>query len=70
MSLTEIMSNAGLSRYAEAGLLLFFFAFLVILWRVFRPGQRKKFEQQAMLPLDDDPSAPPRAPRPPRSSNG
>ena len=70
MSLTEIMSNAGLSRYAEAGLLLFFFAFLVILWRVFRPARRRWFEQQAMLPLDDDPSAPPRAPRPPRSSNG
>lgn len=63
MSLTEIMSNAGLSRYAEVALLLFFFAFLVILWRIFRPGRRKWFEQQARLPLDDDPNAPPRAPR-------
>ena len=70
MSLTEIMSNAGLSRYAEAGLLLFFLAFLLILWRIFRPGQRRSLEQQAMLPLDDDPSAPPREPRPPRSPNG
>ena len=33
MSLSEIMSGAGLSRYAEAALLLFFFAFLVILWQ-------------------------------------
>ena len=48
MSLTEIMSNAGLSRYAEVALLLFFFAFVLIVWRIFRPGQRKQFEEQAI----------------------
>jgi cbb3-type cytochrome oxidase subunit 3 len=66
MSLTEIMSNAGLSRYAEIALLLFFAAFLLILWRIFRPGRRKWFEQQARLPLDDDPDATPRSPRSPK----
>lgn len=62
MSLTEIMSNAGLSRYAEVALLLFVFAFAVILWRIFRPSQRKWLEQQGRLPLDDDTAARPRSP--------
>jgi cbb3-type cytochrome oxidase subunit 3 len=68
MSLTEIMSNAGLSRYAEVALLLFVFAFVVILWRIFRPGQRNRLEQQARLPLDDDSPAP-RTPRSPSTPN-
>ena len=68
MSLTEIMSNAGLSRYAEVALLLFFITFLVIVWRTFRPGQRKRLEQQARLPLDDDVPAPP-SPRPSSNPN-
>jgi len=63
MSLTEIMSNAGLSRYAEVALLLFFFAFIVIVWRIFRPARRRWFEQQARLPLDDDETKHPRSPR-------
>jgi cbb3-type cytochrome oxidase subunit 3 len=54
MSLTEIMSGAGLSRYAEMALLLFLFAFVMIVWRVFRPSQRQALERQARLPLDDD----------------
>ncbi len=54
MSLTEIMSNAGLSRYAEAALLLFVFAFVVIVWRIFRPSNRQALERQARLPLEDD----------------
>lgn len=54
MSLTELMSNAGLSRYAEVALLLFFFAFVVIVWRVFSPSRRLSLESQARLPLDDD----------------
>jgi len=60
MSLTEIMSNAGLSRYAEWALLLFVFAFILILIRLFRPSRRKELEDQAKLPLrdDDSPSRP------------
>lgn len=57
MSLTELMSNAGLSRYAEVALVLFLFAFLLILVRLFRPSQRDTLERQARLPLDDDPSS-------------
>ena len=56
MSLTEIMSNAGLTRYAEWALLLFMFAFVLILVRVFRPARRKALEEQARLPLQDDDS--------------
>lgn len=61
MSLTEIMSNAGLSRYAEIALLLFFFAFIVIVWRIFRPSRRAWLERQARLPLDDDQGTHPRS---------
>lgn len=58
MSLTEIMSNAGLSRYAEWALLLFVFAFVLILVRIFRPSKRAAMEEHAKLPLKDEP--PPR----------
>lgn len=61
MSLTELMSNAGLSRYAEVALLLFFFAFIVIIWRVCRPARRDWFEQQSRLPLNDDSDTHPRS---------
>lgn len=60
MSLTEIMSGAALSRYAEWALLLFVFAFVLIMWRVFRPSRRDALERQARLPLEDD--HPPRSP--------
>jgi cbb3-type cytochrome oxidase subunit 3 len=59
MSLTEIMSNAGLSRYAELALLLFVFAFVVIIVRVYRPSKRDALERQAKLPLEDDRSSRP-----------
>ena len=56
MSLTEIMSNAGLHRYAEWALLLFVFAFLLILANLLRPSKRDEYEAQAQLPLDDEPT--------------
>ena len=54
MSLTEIMSNAGLSRYAELALVLFVFAFVVIIARVYLPSRKAGLERQARLPLEDD----------------
>ncbi len=54
MSLTEIMSGAGLSRYAEVALVLFVLAFVLIVWRIYRPSRRTSLERQARLPLDDD----------------
>ena len=61
MSLTEIMSSAGLSGYAEVALLLFFFAFLVIVWRIFRPSRRQELERHKTMPLDNDAPSHPRA---------
>lgn len=60
MSLTEIMSNAGLSHYAEVALVLFFAAFLFIVWRIFRPGRRADLERHKNLPLDNDSPSTPR----------
>lgn len=53
MPLSDVMSHAGLSRYAEIGLVLFMFAFLLIVWRIFRPGARDEHERTKRLPLDD-----------------
>ncbi len=55
MKLSDIMGNAGLSFYAEVALLLFLFAFLGIVWWVFRPSARRRWDQAARLPLDDAP---------------
>jgi cbb3-type cytochrome oxidase subunit 3 len=60
MSLTTIMSNAGLSWFAEIALLLFVFAFVVIVWRLYRPSRKQTLEKQAMLPLNDEPDSTPR----------
>jgi cbb3-type cytochrome oxidase subunit 3 len=62
MSLTEIMSAAGLSRYAEVALVLFIIAFVLVVARIMLPGQRRTWERAARLPLDDDhPSSPPQS---------
>lgn len=54
MSLTDIMSGAGLSRYAEVGLVLFMLAFLLIIWRIFRPSKKSSYDKAAQMPLDDE----------------
>jgi cbb3-type cytochrome oxidase subunit 3 len=61
MSLTEIMSSAGLSRYAEVALVLFLVAFLLIVWRIFLPSRKPSFDRAARLPLDDDTDTAPRS---------
>lgn len=55
MSLSDLMSNAGLSRYAEVALILFLVAFVGIAWWVFRPSARLRWQAAARLPLDDTP---------------
>lgn len=59
MSLTEIMSSAGLSRYAEIALVLFIAAFILILWRIYAPSRKRALERASRLPLDDDTGRPP-----------
>lgn len=53
MKLSEIMSHAGLSRYAEVALVLFLVAFVAIVLWIFRPGAKRRMEEDARLPLDD-----------------
>ena len=53
MRLSDIMANAGLSTYAQIALVLFVVAFLGILWWVMRPSHRRRWDSDAMMPLDD-----------------
>lgn len=53
MSLTDLMSHAGLSIYAEMGLVLFLASFVAICWWVYRPANRQRWTSDAQLPLDD-----------------
>ncbi|HEY7568109.1 MAG TPA: cbb3-type cytochrome c oxidase subunit 3 [Gemmatimonadaceae bacterium] len=60
MKLSDIVSAAGLSWYAEVALVLFMLAFVLVLWRVFKPSLKAKYERAARLPLDDEHCEPPR----------
>lgn len=53
MKLSDIMGNAGLSIYAEVALVLFLAAFVAIVWWVFRPAARTRWQQDAQLPFED-----------------
>lgn len=61
MSLTELMSGADLDGYAQVSLLLFLFAFALILWRVFSPRFTEQYKRDARMPLDDDNPQTPRS---------
>ena len=61
MILTDVMSGAGLSGYAEAALLLFLLAFALIVLRIFAPGRRREMDRAARLPLDDGQTLTPRS---------
>jgi len=53
MSLTDTVSAAGLSIYAEAGLILFLAAFLAIVFQLTRHSVSKELLEQSVLPFDD-----------------
>ena len=53
MRLTDIMSNAGLSGYAEVALILFFAAFVGVAIATFLPSRKKEMDRAARLPLED-----------------
>jgi len=61
MSLTDIMSAAGLTTWAELGLILCFITFLAIVLWVFVVRARPSYEHQRLLPLDDDGGTAPHA---------
>lgn len=52
MRLSDIMSAAGLSIYAEAGLVVFLVAFVAIAIRAFK-NSAESAPELARLPLDD-----------------
>lgn len=53
MRLSDIMANAGLAGWAQAALILFLLAFLVILVAVCAPSRRREFDRASRMPLDD-----------------
>ena len=53
MKLSDIMSHAGLSIYAEIALVLFLGVSIVITIRTFAPSNRRALQEASMLPLDD-----------------
>ena len=54
MKLSDIMSAAGLSIYAQIALVLFLAAFLAITIRTFAPSRSREMEDASRIPLDDD----------------
>ena len=60
MKRSDSLSAAGLSWYAEVALVLFMLAFLLVLWRVFKPSAKAKYDRAARMPLDDDTPQTPR----------
>jgi len=60
MKLSEIMSHAGLARYAEIALILFLLAFVAVVIAIFRPGAKREMDEASRLPFDDDSALKPR----------
>jgi cbb3-type cytochrome oxidase subunit 3 len=59
--LSDVVSAAGLSGYAVVALLIFMFAFVLVVAAVFWPSRDGRHERAARLPFDDgaaDPAAP------------
>lgn len=54
MKLSDVMSAAGLSGYAEIGLCLFLAVFVSVAVRTFRRSAHAEFERLARLPLGGD----------------
>ena len=68
MRLTDIMSGAGLSIYAQIALVIFVAVFVAIVLRTFAPSRRKEMDELARLPLEDERIVPlpPPPPTPPQ----
>ncbi len=54
MKLSDIMSAAGLTSWAEIGLIISFVTFAAIVAYVFLVRSRDSYEEDRNLPLDDD----------------
>lgn len=63
MSLTDIMSEAGLVGYAEVGLVISFVVFVgVLLWTLRRPAEEMRARARAVFEGEDSPPAVDHAP--------
>lgn len=54
MSLTDVMSGAGLAVYAEIALVLFLLIFTVVLATIVSRARNVAWEQAKQLPLEGD----------------
>jgi cbb3-type cytochrome oxidase subunit 3 len=59
MTLSDVMGNSGLSRFAIVAMVIFIVTFVAIVIALFRPGRRAEMERDARLPLDDELEATP-----------
>ncbi len=69
MSLSDIMSNAGLAIYAEIALVIFVLVFIGVVARVLAPSRRRHWEETGQLPLDDGPQPGSKASAPPHGED-
>ena len=53
-SLTDVVSGAGLSGYAEIALVIFLIAFVGVVISLFLPSRQKTYEHLRHLPIDSD----------------
>ncbi|HTK52397.1 MAG TPA: cbb3-type cytochrome c oxidase subunit 3 [Gemmatimonadaceae bacterium] len=53
-SLTDVVSGAGLSIYAEVALVIFLIAFLGIVISLYAPGRQRMYERLRHLPIDGE----------------
>jgi cbb3-type cytochrome oxidase subunit 3 len=61
VKLSDIMSYADLSNYAEIALVLFLGVFIAITIRTFLPSRRRELYEASLLPLEEDRVITPRA---------
>lgn len=54
MSLSDIMSNAGLAFYAEVALVLFLLVFVAVVVRLLLPSRRRELDETSRLPLHEE----------------
>ncbi len=57
-SLTDVVSGAGLSVYAEIALVIFLVAFLGVVISLFAPSKRRMYEHLRRLPIDGESTRP------------
>ncbi|HLA90627.1 MAG TPA: hypothetical protein VJL28_09365 [Gemmatimonadaceae bacterium] len=66
LRLSDAVGAAGLADYAIVALVLFFFAFLLLLIRILTPARAAHDERARWMPLDDGTPTPPPAREDPR----